>query len=197
MRRGLGARPEAVADDLTTVIGNTGAAHASLLLTDVLDRAEPGQIIAVVQLADGCDVWLLRTTEAIATYAPALTVRQQLEGTRDDLTYAAYLTWRGFLRREPPRRPEPDRPAAPPSLRGTAWKYGLIGSRDEGGFVHLPPSRVSMESGAIDQMTDGAHGGRAGHDRHLHRRPAGATRSARPSWPRSSTSTAAVASSAS
>ena len=119
----------------------------------MLDRAEPGQIIAVVQLADGCDVWLLRTTEAIAGYAPALTVRQQLEGTRDDLTYAAYLTWRGFLRREPPRRPEPDRPAAPPSLRGTAWKYGLIGSRDEGGFVHLPPSRVSMESGAIDQMT--------------------------------------------
>ena len=38
-------------------------------------------------------------------------------------------------------------------MRGTAWKYGLIGSRDEGGFVHLPPSRVSMESGAIDQMT--------------------------------------------
>jgi hydroxymethylglutaryl-CoA synthase len=153
VRRGLGARPEAVADDLTTVIGNTGAAHASLLLTDVLDRAEPGQVIAVVQLADGCDVWLLRTTPALATHAPAITLRQQLESTRDDLSYAAYLTWRGFLRREPPRRPEPDRPAAPPSLRGTAWKYGLIGSRDEGGFVHLPPSRVSMESGAIDQMT--------------------------------------------
>ena len=69
VRRGLGARPEAMGDDLTAVIGNTGAAHASLLLTDVLDRAEPGQTIAVVQLADGCDVWLLRTTEAIASYA--------------------------------------------------------------------------------------------------------------------------------
>jgi 3-hydroxy-3-methylglutaryl CoA synthase/uncharacterized OB-fold protein len=153
VRRSLGVRPDALADDLTTVVGNTGAAHASLVLTDVLDRAQPGQVIAVVQLADGCDVWLLRTTDAIAGYAPALTLRQQLETTRDDLSYASFLTWRGFLRREPPRRPEPDRPAAPPSLRSTTWKYGLIGSRDEGGFVHLPPSRVSMESGAIDQMT--------------------------------------------
>jgi hydroxymethylglutaryl-CoA synthase len=71
---------------------------------------------------------------------------------RDDLSYNDFLTWRGLLHREPPRRPEPDRPAAPPSLRSTAWKYGLFGSRDEGGFVHLPPSRVSMEGGAIDRM---------------------------------------------
>ena len=71
---------------------------------------------------------------------------------RDDLSYNDFLTWRGMLHREPPRRPEPDRPAAPPSLRSTMWKYGLFGSRDEAGFVHLPPSRVSMESGAIDRM---------------------------------------------
>jgi hydroxymethylglutaryl-CoA synthase len=153
VRRSLGVRPEVLADDLTPTIGNTGTAHAALVLTDVLDRAEPGQVIAVVQLADGCDVWLLRATAAVASFTPAATVRPQIETSRDDLTYAAFLTWRGFLRREPPRRPEPDRPAAPPSLRATAWKYGLIGSRDEGGFVHLPPSRVSMESGAIDQMT--------------------------------------------
>jgi len=39
-------------------------------------------------------------------------------------------------------------------LRSTAWKYGFVGSRDEGGFIHLPPSRVSMDSGAIDQMDE-------------------------------------------
>ena len=66
--------------------------------------------------------------------------------------YAQFLTWRGLLDREPPRRPEPERPAAPPSARTDAWKYGFVGSRDENGFVHLPPSRVSMGSGAIDQM---------------------------------------------
>ncbi|MFV0309362.1 MAG: OB-fold domain-containing protein [Desertimonas sp.] len=151
-KRSLGVAPEALADDLTAVVGNTGAAHALLVLADVLDRAEPGQTIAVVQLADGVDVWLLRTTEAIAGYDPGRTVREAIEATRDDLAYAQFLTWRGFIEREPPRRPEPDRPAGPPSLRTDAWKYAFVGSRDENGFVHLPPSRVSMGTGAIDQM---------------------------------------------
>jgi 3-hydroxy-3-methylglutaryl CoA synthase/uncharacterized OB-fold protein len=153
VRRSVGARPEAQADDLTAVVGNTGAAHAALMLCDVLDRAEPGQTVAVVQLADGCDVWLLRTTDALADRRPAVPLRDAVAATRDDLTYAQLLTWRGFLHREPPRRPEPERPAAPPSLRSTAWKYGFFGSRDESGFVHLPPARVSMGSGAVDQMS--------------------------------------------
>ncbi|HEX9259850.1 MAG TPA: OB-fold domain-containing protein, partial [Acidimicrobiales bacterium] len=148
----IGARPEAYADDLSSAVGNPGIAQALLVLADVLDRAEPNQTIAVVQLADGCDVWLLRTTDAIAAFRPAATVRAQVEATRDDLGYQQFLTWRGFLRREPPRRPEPERPASPPSLRTNAWKYGFYGSRDEGGFVHLPPARVSMGSGEIDHM---------------------------------------------
>ncbi len=151
-RRAIGARAESIADDLTSIIGNTGAAHSMVVLADVLDRAEPGQTIAVVTLADGCATWLLRVTDAITTRRPPRTVRQMLEATRDDLAYTQFLTWRGQLHREPPRRPEPERPAAPPSLRSTAWKFGLFGSRDEGGFVHLPPARVSQVSGAIDQM---------------------------------------------
>jgi hydroxymethylglutaryl-CoA synthase len=149
-----GFDPANVADDLTDQVGNTGAAHWALLLADVLDRAEPNQTIAVVILADGASVWLLRTTEALVAYRDrrATTVRGQLEQTRDDLSYARFLTWRGFLQREPPRRPEPERPAAPPSLRSEGWKYALIGSRDETGFVHLPPARVSMGTGGIDQM---------------------------------------------
>ena len=152
--KAIGARAEAYVDDLTSVVGNPGLAQAALLLADVLDRAEPNQTIAMVQLADGADVWLLRTTEAVVARRPSPSVRQQIEATRDDLTYAQFLTWRGLLRREPPRRPEPDRASAPPSLRRTGWKYGFVGSRDEGGFVHIPPSRVSMDSGAIDQMNE-------------------------------------------
>lgn len=150
--RSAGFRPDAFVDDLTSTVGNTGTAHSALLLADVLDRAAPGETIAVVQLADGVDVWLLRTTNVLATYERDRTVAEAIAVTRDDLSYAQFLTWRGFLDREPPRRPEPDRPAAPPSLRSDAWKYGFIGSRDETGFVHLPPSRVSMGSGEIDQM---------------------------------------------
>jgi 3-hydroxy-3-methylglutaryl CoA synthase len=153
-RKALGARPDAIAADLTDVVGNTATAHSALLLADVLDRAEPGQTIAVVNLADGASTWILRTTAAVAARRPEVSVRDRIAATRDDLSYSSFLTWRGQLHREPPRRPEPERPAAPPSLRSTAWKYGLIGSRDETGFVHLPPSRVSMHSGAIDHMDE-------------------------------------------
>jgi uncharacterized OB-fold protein len=150
--RSLGTRPEALADDLRADVGNTGTAHWALVLADVLDRAAPGQLIAVVSLADGCDVWLLRTTDALAARRPSTSVRDRLVATRDDLAYAQFLTWRGFLQREPPRRPEPERPAAPPSARTDDWKYAFVGTRDERGFVHLPPSRVSMGSGEIDRM---------------------------------------------
>lgn len=154
--KSCGVAPEAVVDDFSSTLGNCGAAQWSLMLADVLDRAKPNEIIAMVLLADGVNVWLLRTTDAITEYqarqAQELTVRAQVEAGRADLSYAQFLTWRGFMHREPPRRPEPDRPAGPPSLRSTAWKYGLYGSRDESGFVYLPPARVSMKSGSIDQM---------------------------------------------
>jgi len=147
---------EAVVDYLSVLICNAGTAQWVVALADVLDRAEPGQVIAVVLLADGVNVWLLRVTDAITAYRArqekSLTVRAQIEAGRTDLSYNQFLTWRGFLHREPPRRPEPDRPAGPPSLRTQAWKYGLYGSRDESGFVYLPPARVSMKSGSIDQM---------------------------------------------
>jgi hydroxymethylglutaryl-CoA synthase len=152
--KAAGIAPAVLVDDLAATVGNTGAAHWGLLLADVLDHSAPGQLVLVASLADGCDVWLLRVTDAITDFRTrrTTTVRDRLAATRDDLAYARFLTWRGFLEQEPPRRPEPDRPASPPSLRTERWKYALVGSRDENGFVYLPPARVSMGTGGIDHM---------------------------------------------
>jgi hydroxymethylglutaryl-CoA synthase len=66
-----------------------------------------------------------------------------------------WLKWRGLVDREPPRRPEPDLPAAPPSARASAWKFGLVGSRCAScDFVHLPPARACKSCGAVDKMDD-------------------------------------------
>ena len=141
-----------IVDDLTSVVGNTGTPHAGLVLASVLDEAEPGKVIMVIHLVDGCDVGFLRTTDAISDFTPAKTVAEQLEGN-DSLDYNTFLTWRGFLDREPPRRPDPESPAAPPSFRSEDWKYAFIGSRDRStGAVHLPPQRVSVKGGAVDDM---------------------------------------------
>ncbi|MBK9180440.1 MAG: OB-fold domain-containing protein [Acidimicrobiales bacterium] len=150
---GRAIRAEVLSDDLQASVGNTGTAHWGLVLANVLDRATPGQVIAVVQLADGADCWLLRTTEALAAHRPASTVAEQIAAGRDDLPYASFLTWRGMLTREPPRRPDPDRPSAPPSLRTDGWKFAFEASRcARCGARHLPPARVCVACKAVDQM---------------------------------------------
>lgn len=157
--RSIGVEPSQLVDGFASTVGNTGAAHWGLMLAAALDVAEPGQRILVAHLADGCDVWVLEVTDQITAHrqrsndAAVRTVAEQAAEPGRTVDYASFLTWRGMLDREPPRRPEPDRPASPPSLRGTAWKYGFVGARDDSGFVHLPPGRVSVGTGSIDEMT--------------------------------------------
>ena len=140
-------------DDLTGRIGNPGAAQLPLLVASALDNAAPGETILVFHMADGANANVLRTTDAIADYTPFSSVESQIENGSDNLDYNLYLTWRGFLDREPPRRPDPDRPGAPPAFRSEDWKYAFVGSRDRSsGAIHLPPMRVSMDGGAVDDM---------------------------------------------
>jgi hydroxymethylglutaryl-CoA synthase len=68
---GSGAKAEAIADDLTGVIGHTGAAHAGLLLADALDRAGADQLILAVSVSDGADATVWRATGALAAARPA------------------------------------------------------------------------------------------------------------------------------
>ena len=149
----VGAKPTALGDDLTGTVGNTGAAHAGLLLADALDRAQADDLIMVVSLADGCDVTIWRATAALARGRQRVPVAQQIKaGGR--VSYPTFLTWRGFLKREPPRRPDPQAPAAPPAFRAEAWKFGFTGSRCQAcGTRHLPPTRVCLKCRAVDRMT--------------------------------------------
>ena len=156
---GLGVREGVLAPDLLGSVGNLGAAHAAVALCDVLERAEPGQHIAVLSLADGADAFVLRTTAALPDAqrqradAGMPTVAEQVAGGRDDLTYASFLTWRGQMHREPPRRPDPERPGAPTVHRSEEWKYAFTASRCAVcGFRHMPPTRACLQCHAIDQM---------------------------------------------
>jgi hydroxymethylglutaryl-CoA synthase len=148
----LGTAKEALADDRAATVGNTGSAHAALLLADALEAAEPGQVIAVVVLADGADVLLFRATDAITAYIPARTVASQIANAAD-IPYGKFLSWRGEAKLEPPRRPEPERISASVSGRTEDWKYGFVASRDRSsGELHMPPARVSRVGDTVDDM---------------------------------------------
>ncbi|MTD44652.1 hydroxymethylglutaryl-CoA synthase [Conexibacter sp. W3-3-2] len=141
-----------VPEELTGV-GYAGAADAGLRLAAVLDRAAPGETILLVVASDGADALLLRATDRVGSARRGAAIAEQAAAGRD-VPYATYLSWRGLLDREPPRRPEPERPTAPPSARDAAWKFGFVGTVcDACGRVHVPPRRVCAGCGAVDRMT--------------------------------------------
>ena len=137
---------------VTSPIGFLGAADSSVALCAVLDTADADETILVVSAVDGCDTLLLRTTGHLPEARQARPVSRQRDGGLP-VSHLTYLSWRGLVEVEPPRRPEPDRPAAPPSSRAESWKFGLTGSRcEQCGFIHLPPARVCRGCGAADRM---------------------------------------------
>lgn len=135
--------------DLLDLIGNTGAAHIGLVLADLLDRAEPGETLLVVSLADGADAFLFRVTDEITRYrAGRPTLRESLTGALP-VAYPTYLLWRGRLRRERPRRPDPVRPSGPFAARNVAFKYGFTGARCGAcATVQFPAPRVCLRCNA-------------------------------------------------
>ncbi len=160
----LGVGDGVLVDDLSATVGQTGAAHPLLLLAATLEdeaalaregrpeAAAGGRVLAVLHLADGADVQLFRTTAALGGWAPVRPVADQVAGGAE-VPYGKFLSWRGMTTVEPPRRPEPQRVSSTAAWRNEDWKFGFVGSKDRSsGAVHLPPSRVSMAGGAVDDM---------------------------------------------
>ena len=88
-------------------VGNTGAAHALLVLVDALQEAKPGARILAASYGDGSDAFLLTATDAIAG------VQKNVRGVKGSMavkrtmpTYERYLAFRGIaeLQPEPPLR---------------------------------------------------------------------------------------------
>jgi hydroxymethylglutaryl-CoA synthase len=137
---------------VTSPIGFSGAADAALALCSVLDTAAPGDTILVVSAVDGCDALVLRCTAGLTGHRQQHPLADQRRDRRE-VDHLRYLSWRGLLTFEPPRRPEPERAAAPPATRTAGWKFAFHGSRcSRCGFVHMPPMRVCRSCGIDGQM---------------------------------------------
>lgn len=148
----LGVDKSRLVDDRSGTVGYAGSAMPGLLLTSALEAAAPGETIALVSLADGADVLILRTTDQVTGWKPARRVDAQVSAG-EPLPYGKFLAWRGMVTLEPPRRPEPDRISASVTGRTEHWKYGFVGSKDRSSdALHLPPAHVSRVGDAVDEM---------------------------------------------
>ncbi|MBE9539000.1 MAG: OB-fold domain-containing protein [Proteobacteria bacterium] len=153
--RAMKLTPEQYSNPLQNTVGRSGTANIGLQLAFTLDSARPGDLLLLISAVDGCDVLVLEVTENIHAGRPQRTVEQWLASKSADLDYHSYLKWRGIMPFEPPRRPEPERPAAPASVRSGRWKMAFVGGRCQVcDKVNLPAQRVCVKCGAIDKMRE-------------------------------------------
>ena len=154
--KGVGVNAGVLVDDFITSIGNTGVASSSMMLCAALDRAGANQFIVQVSVSDGIDVLVWKTTALLAGFKAtrtSATLAEQIAAGNSSLSYNQFLSWKGEIRREPPRRPDFDRPSAPAMSREEGWKFPFVGTRCTScGTRHLPPQRVCVRCRSIDHM---------------------------------------------
>lgn len=128
--RGLGIADEAVADGLHGTVGQTGAAHASLMLAAALENAMPGQTLVVVGFGQGCDVLAFRVTPAISRLAPRTAVAACLARRREETNYARFQAFNDVVTLEKGLRAEANPQTALSAMyRKRRMLLGLVGGR--------------------------------------------------------------------
>ena len=147
--KSLGAAPSAV----TPVVGNPATAQPGLLLVEALDAAKANDLILLVTLADGADALLLRATGELEKQRTWTRLAEAVNQATRPVPYPTFLTWRGMLDREPPRRPDPTPPSPPVSARHAAWKFSFVaGVCPSCGARHLPAQQTCMSCGHVGEM---------------------------------------------
>jgi 3-hydroxy-3-methylglutaryl CoA synthase len=141
-----GIRPEAVTDTLGGVLGDAGAAQPLILLSHVLERATPGQLIMLVGFGGGCDVLVLETTAAIARPGAGRGISGSLENRAPVDNYVKYLAHSGLLELDKGMRAELDqKPILTAQYRERKSVLGLVGGKcAQTGAVQFPKSPVSV-----------------------------------------------------
>lgn len=124
----LGFADGVVADTLHANCGETGTAHAIVMLVACLERAKPGERILVLGFGQGCDAIAFEVTAEIANLPPRAGVRGSLARRKEETNYNKYLSFNGLIERERGKRAELDNQTALTTLyRNRDMLLGLVG----------------------------------------------------------------------
>jgi len=141
-----GINPDAVADPLGGVCGETGAAHALVMLVHTLQNAKPGEKVMLAHFGGGCDVLIFETTDLLASMSSKRGIVGSLADRQEETNYMKFLTFHGLVEWERGMRGEQDKKTALTTLyRNEDTVMGLVGGRcTETGVVQFPRSRISV-----------------------------------------------------
>lgn len=144
--KSCGIDPETVADPLAAVCGETGAAHALVMLVHTLQKAKPGEKVLLLNFGGGCDALVFETTELLSNMSDRRGIVGSLADRQEETNYMKFLTFNGLVEWERGMRGEQDKKTALTTLyRNEDTVMGLVGGRcTETGVVQFPRSRISV-----------------------------------------------------
>jgi hydroxymethylglutaryl-CoA synthase len=147
--KSVGISAQAVSDSLSANVGDAGVAQPLVMLSHVLETANPGQIIVVVGFGGGCDVILLKTTSALPRCRPRVGIVGAIARGRSETNYIKYLVFCGLLDLEKGMRAELDqKPVLTALYRERKTVLGLVGGRcTQTGTVQFPKTPISVATG--------------------------------------------------
>lgn len=151
----LGFAPSQVQDPLFSTVGNAGAAHAFLMLTSALEDAKAGDRILLANYGDGCDLLILRTTDLIEKKRKNQGGFTQFLSSKFPLNnYEKFITLKGQIEKEPPRRPPFDT-SLPTLWRDRKSVLALYGGKcRKCGTPHFPIQRICFGCKSKDNFEE-------------------------------------------
>ncbi|MDT8272111.1 MAG: 3-oxoacyl-[acyl-carrier-protein] synthase III C-terminal domain-containing protein [Desulfomonilia bacterium] len=126
----LGLAPEQVQDPMHAVCGDTGSAHALLMLIAALEEAKPGDKLLLASFGQGSDVLSFQVTEQISSLKKPLGVRGSLANRVEMTNYQKFIKFKDLIISDMGIRGEPN----PNTSLTTLWRnrkkfLGLVGTR--------------------------------------------------------------------
>jgi hydroxymethylglutaryl-CoA synthase len=144
--KAAGVPADRLRDPLGDRVGETGAAHALLMLVHALEDAKPGTRILLTAFGSGCEALVFEVTDAIGRRPARMGVSGWLARRREENNYIRYLAHAGLLKLDTGMRAEFDQKQSLPALyRERSAVLGLVGGRcPKTGAVQFPKTDIAF-----------------------------------------------------
>ncbi len=153
LAKALGFEKTQVQDSLLSKAGNSGAAHAILMLAGALEQSAPGDRILFVTYGDGADAFSFKVTEDINKVKRPLGLKGNLASRKPLSSYGKYLTFRNLI--EQPEEFVRAFPSATVMWRSRKWALRCHGSKcRKCGTVAFPIQRICFECHSRDDFDE-------------------------------------------
>jgi len=157
--RQVGIAEAAVRDNLVGRCGETGTAHALLMLVAALEQAKPGDRILVAGFGQGVDAILLEATEALTVLPPRLGVAGHLLRRTAERSYTKFQSFNQHIQMHWGSRAEVDRKTAISAAYRNREMLAMVGGRcSRCGTVQFPRSNFCVNPDCLAEHSQEPYG---------------------------------------